>query len=169
MGGAQDVLGAEWPFVGRGGELRRLRALLADDGVKGAVLAGPAGVGKTRLAVEGLQLAERAGLATARVTASRAPLLPAVHHEASGAVDDRADLLRRSAAALVDRAGGRRLLLLVDDAHLLDDASATIVHQLAVTGAATVRTTVRSGEPAPDPVVGLWKDGLVERLEIEGL
>jgi len=179
VGGEAGSLGAEWPFVGRGGELRQLRTILTVDGGRGVVLAGPAGVGKTRLAVECLQLAERAGLATARVTASRAaagipfgalaPLLPAVHHEDSGAVDDRADLLRRSAAALVERAGGRRLVLLVDDGHLLDDASATLVHQLAATGSALVLATVRSAEPAPDPVVGLWKDGLVDRLEIDGL
>lgn len=179
MGGEKGSLGAEWPFVGRSGELNQLRALLTSDGSRGVVLAGPAGVGKTRLAVEGLQLAERAGMATARVTASRAasgiplgalaPLLPAVHHEDSGAVDDRADLLRRSAAALLERAEGRRLVLLVDDGHLLDDASATLVHQLAVTGAALILTTIRSGEPAPDPIVGLWKDGLVPRLEIDGL
>ena len=29
--------------------------------------------------------------------------------------------------------------------------------------------TVRSGEPAPDPIVALWKDGLAERIEIGGL
>lgn len=170
---------AEWPFVGRGEVLRELRTLLLAEGSRGIVLAGPSGVGKTRLAVECLRVAERALLATARVTASRAaagipfgalaPLLPAVHHGDSGAVDDRADLLRRSAVALVERAEGRRLVLLVDDAHLLDDASATLVHQVAATGAAVVLATVRTGEPAPDPVVGLWKDGLVERLEIGGL
>ncbi|MGH9281809.1 MAG: AAA family ATPase [Acidimicrobiales bacterium] len=179
MGGATAGLGGEWPFVGRGGELRELRTLVTHDDGRGVVVAGPAGVGKTRLALECLHLAEHAALATARVTGSRAasgipfgalaPLLPAVHHGDPGAVDDRADLLRRSAAALVDRAGGRRLVLLVDDAHLLDDASATLVHQLAATGSAVVLATVRSGEPAPDPVVGLWKDGLAERLELGGL
>ncbi|MGH9156436.1 MAG: AAA family ATPase, partial [Acidimicrobiales bacterium] len=179
MGGEGTGLASEWPFAGRGDELRAVRAALLDDGVRAMVVAGPAGVGKTRLAVEGLRLVERAGLATARVTGSRAaagipfgalaPLLPAVHHGESGAVDDRADLLRRSAVALVERAGGRRLVLLVDDAHLLDDASATLVHQVAATRAAMVLATVRTAEPAPDPVVGLWKDGLADRLELRGL
>ncbi len=147
-------------------------------GKGGLVLAGPLGVGKTRLALECLKLAEAAGVSTARVTATRsasrlpfgalAPLLPAVQSEA-GAVDDKADLLRRSAASLVERASGRRLVLFVDDAHLLDDASATLVHQLVATGACTVVATLRSGETAPDAIVALWKDGPAERVELEGL
>ena len=58
------------------------------------------------------------------------------------------------------------LVVFVDDTHLLDDGSATLVHQLAMTGAATVLLAVQSGERAPDPVVSLWKDGLAERIEV---
>jgi len=54
----------------------------------------------------------------------------------------------------------------VDDAHLLDGGSATLVYQLALTRAATVLATVRSGEVAPEPVVALWKDGPAERIEL---
>ncbi|MDQ1503950.1 MAG: hypothetical protein QOD57_1677 [Actinomycetota bacterium] len=171
--------GGEWPLIGRGAELQRLRRLITTGDVPGVVIAGPAGVGKTRLALEALRLAESAGLFTARVTATRAAaalplgalagLLPARHHGEMGGVDDRADLLRRSAAALVERAGNRRLVLLVDDAHLLDDASATLVQQLGSAGRAFVLLTLRTGEPAPDPVMALWKDGIVERLELVGL
>ena len=57
-------------------------------------------------------------------------------------------------------------MVFVDDAHLLDNGSAILLHQLALTRAATVLATVRSGEPAPDPVVALWKDGPAERIEI---
>lgn len=167
----------EWPLVGRAVEVHQMRRFLSA-GEGGLVLAGSLGVGKTRLALECLKLAERAGVTTARVTATRsasrlpfgalAPLLPATQIEA-GAVDDKADLLRRSAASLVDRAAGHRLVLFVDDAHLLDDASATLVHQLVATGACTVIATLRSGEPAPDAIVALWKDGLAQRVELEGL
>src|SRR5690606_37970613 len=37
------------------------------------------------------------------------------------------------------------------------------------TGAATVIVTVASGEPAPDPIAALWKDGLAERIDLAGL
>src|SRR5437764_15035223 len=148
----------DWPLVGRTAELHRLRRLITTEAAGGVATAGPAGVGKTRLAMEALHAAEGSGQFTARVTATRAAatlplgavagLLPARHHGETGGVDDRADLLRRSAAALVERAGTRRLVLLVDDAHLLDDASATLVHQLAGMHGAFVMVTVRTGEPA---------------------
>jgi DNA-binding CsgD family transcriptional regulator len=169
----------EWPLIGRVGELRRLRELVLDVACPGVVLAAAAGVGKTRLARECLAIAEGAGLATVPVTASRsaaglpfgavAPLLPPVDQTNGTAAADRSDLLRRSAEALVARAGSRRLAVTVDNAHLLDDASATLIHQLAATNAAFVLATVRAGEPAPDPVVALWRDGLVERIELGGL
>ena len=73
------------------------------------------------------------------------------------------------ARAVTARAGGRTLVVFVDDAHLLDDGSATLVHQLALTRAATVLLTARTGEPAPDPVAALWKDGLAERVEVGAL
>lgn len=168
----------EWPLVGRTQTLRYLRESLTS-GDNGIVIAGAIGVGKSRLAAEGLNLAERAGMATARVSATKAssciplgafaPLLPALHHAEVGVVDDRADLLRRCETALVERAGDRRLVLHVDDAHLLDDMSATLVHQLADSHEALLLATIRSCEPAPDPVVALWKDGLAERMELDGL
>ena len=43
------------------------------------------------------------------------------------------------------------------------------MHHLALTQAATVLVTVRTGEPAPDPVVAMWKDGLAERIELGAL
>jgi len=146
---------------------------------RGVVLAGAAGVGKTRLAAEYLTGLERSGAAVARVSATRAaislplgafaPLLPPLSSGSESGVADRAELLRRCAGFLVESAGGRPLVLSVDDAHLLDDLSATLVHQMAVTGAALVVATLRSGEPAPDPVVALWKDDGVERLEVSAL
>ncbi|HEX7167181.1 MAG TPA: hypothetical protein VF230_09395, partial [Acidimicrobiales bacterium] len=112
------------------------------------------------------------GFATARVSATRAaasvplgalaPLLPSL--DATGI-----DLLARARDALLDRAAGRPMLLFVDDAHLLDEASAMLVHQLATDANLFVVATVRNGEPVPDPVIALWKDGHAERVEIEPL
>ena len=48
-----------WPLVGRTSELERVSALLAGGGRPGVVLAGIAGVGKTWLATECLDLAQR--------------------------------------------------------------------------------------------------------------
>jgi DNA-binding CsgD family transcriptional regulator len=126
--------------------------------------------------MECLDTADQTGLATARVAATRATaglpfgavasLLALETGTEDGAAGDRASLLRRSAATLIGWAKGRRPVILVDDAHNLDDLSATLVHQLVVTNTAFVLATVRVGEHAPDPVVALWKDGLVERIEL---
>jgi DNA-binding CsgD family transcriptional regulator len=160
--------------VGREAELERVGQLLRR-GAGGVVLAGPAGVGKTRLATECLAVAEAAGMPVARAAATRsaarlpfgalAGLLP----EDVGAAEDQAIFLRRCCAALAERGDGSRLVLLVDDAHQLDDASAALVHLLVETGSVFVLATLRSGESAPDAVAALWKDGLVERLDLEAL
>ena len=61
---------------------------------------------------------------------------------------------------------------MVDDAHLLDSWSARVVLQLAAEGTATVLATAltTAGELAlPTGVERLWRDGLCERVEIDGL
>lgn len=48
----------------------------------------------------------------------------------------------------------------IDDAHLLDDHSAALVHLLAETQRCAIVTTVRIGESVPDSITVLWKDEL---------
>jgi DNA-binding CsgD family transcriptional regulator len=168
----------EWPLVGRELELGLIGGLLRSPERNGAVLAGPAGVGKTRLALECMADATRAGLPTAQVAVTRstshlpfealAPLLPAAKGAAPGEQGEAA-FLRRCCRALAERGGGQRLVLFIDDAQFLDVASATLTHQLAETGSAFVLATIRLGGFVPDPVTALWKDGNACRVDIEGL
>ncbi|MGB6228231.1 MAG: ATP-binding protein, partial [Pseudonocardiaceae bacterium] len=67
-----------WPLTGRAEELNRLSELtLSRDGPAGVVLAGPAGVGKTRLARETLAVAEQRGALTRwAVATASARVLP---------------------------------------------------------------------------------------------
>jgi len=169
-----------WPFVGRKDELVRFRRMLVDAGSCGLVLAGASGVGKTRTATECLTIASgEAGYHPVRASGHQAAaelpfgalahLLPEFDSGQEATFADRAGLLRRLASALVRRAGNRRLVLLVDDAHLLDDPSSALLYQLAVNTSAFVVATVRAGETAPDAIVALWKDGLLQRRELGGL
>jgi DNA-binding CsgD family transcriptional regulator len=162
-----------WPLLGRARELAEIEAVLTASGGGGVVLVGAAGAGKTRLAREVLKRV-RTGRDVDWVAASSAARsIPfgAVSHLL--AEDERlgADgfALRRAADAIARRAGRQPVVLGVDDAHLLDDGSAALVHQLAVRGLVFVVATVRVGEPAPDAIVALWKDGLCRRLNVRPL
>jgi DNA-binding NarL/FixJ family response regulator len=68
-------------------------------------------------------------------------------------------------------AGGGKagVIIGVDDAHLLDELSAMLVHQLVLRRAVHVVLTLRTGETAPDAVTALWKEGHLTRLELQPL
>jgi uncharacterized protein YfiM (DUF2279 family) len=147
-------------MVGRRKELSQLTGAVAAK--RGAVITGPAGVGKTTLALSGVEWAQQRGMAQRRASATRASqglpfgafasLLPPERSGAGTSREDLGVLLGRYARAMVDEALGRPLLVFVDDAHLLDNGSAMLVHQMVLTEVATVR----AGEPLPGPVLSLW-------------
>lgn len=136
------------------------------------LITGDAGVGKSRLLDATLQQAEHAGFATVAITGTRAladiPLAAFAAMLPQRLAGDAGDLvqIRR---ILQDRAGGRPLLLGVDDAQLLDDASAAVTYQLATDLTAFVVATVRSGEIPPDAITALHKDGLAARVSLDPL
>jgi DNA-binding CsgD family transcriptional regulator len=162
-----------WPLVGRDEELGLAAQAIDRQEAPGVVFAGSAGVGKTRLAREVVEfaIAQRvhaeffvATQAGSRMPfgafgelASESPAAPKVVN-AGGMVQ-----------AIVKRAKGSRLLVVVDDAHLLDEASAVVVHQLAARGVAAVVLTVLTSQPAPGPVISLWKDQMLDRVELQPL
>jgi DNA-binding CsgD family transcriptional regulator len=166
-------LTSEIPLLTREAELDRIVASLKGPASASFVLAGEAGVGKTRLANEVARRMAGLGFATAQVAGLRsaasipfgafAPFLGA----AGDSPESLVGLLRQASEAILERAGPqRRLLLVVDDAQLLDDGSATLVHQLVRTQTCSVLASARTPGPAPDPVTALWKDGLAERIEL---
>ena len=170
-----------WPLVGREDELEFVLDRVAGPIGRAVVVTGQAGVGKTRLAREALKGAEERGLASAWSAASVssasiplgtfAGLLPL--DEGMAAPGDGlaggAALLHRAAALIPRIADGKRLLLVVDDAHHLDDLSATLVHRLALDETLSLLLTVRSGEPAPDAVRLLSKDRIADPVEVQPL
>lgn len=162
--------GSSWPLVGRRSELELISGI-RDAGGTGVVLAGRAGVGKSRLARATVDSARDDGAHVSWAQATRsaatvplgafAGLLPADVRS-----DEPLELLRRGVASLQEAAGGRPVVLGVDDAQLLDPISAALVQQAALTGVAFVVATVRTGEPCPDAIVSLWKDNGARRVEV---
>lgn len=163
--------------MGRGDEVALALDALRRRGV--VVLAGAAGVGKTRLAREVLAAATSDGAPPQWVAATRsagtvvlgafAHLVPSDALEVVEGQDRRAVILDAIVRAIEHHSARGPAVVGVDDAHLLDDASATLVHLLATTGAARLVVTIRSGEPTPDPVVALWKDEQALRIEVQPL
>jgi DNA-binding CsgD family transcriptional regulator len=156
------------PLVGRERIVERAARLL-DAGSGGIVLVGEGGIGKSHIASEVLRLGAEHGYATASTVGTQAAAsipLGALSHLLPDLANPAGNVLAAARAALAERAGDRPLMLSVDDAHLLDNHSAALVLQLAMSMPSFVVATIRAGEPIPDPVVALWKEGLVERVEV---
>lgn len=164
---------APWPLIGRGDELNLIGRHRSQDSCA-VVIAGSAGVGKTRLARELVAQAENGGSQTRWVQATRsAATVPLAAFagvlDESAHADEPLELIRRSTEAMWSLGGRDGLVLAVDDAHALDPSSAALVLELATAGAAFVVATIRSGEPCPDAITSLWKDAGAARLELAPL
>jgi DNA-binding CsgD family transcriptional regulator len=162
-----------WPLVGREAEQNEIGSLIRDG--CGVVLAGPAGVGKTRLLDEVAAAVERDGWHVERVAGTPAiaglPLAAFAFLDAPESFDMGRfpTPLGSARRSLLERRGDRRLLLVIDDAHSLDDASATLVYQLAASRDAVVAANVRASARTPEPIVALWKNEWCQRLELQAL
>lgn len=165
-----------WNVPEHSAALHRLTEALDAAGVRaGAVVLGPDGCGKSTLAR--LAAEDRARRhPTTRVRwvigtpAERTVPFGALSHLIRVAdIGKPAALLRAARESLAAGEGdGGELLLVVDDAHQLDILSATLVYQLALTGAARMIITgcADAAPLAAPPVAALWGDELLARIDI---
>ena len=153
----------DWPVVRRDNEYTRIHTALVDQpGVCGIVLIGDAGVGKTMLARLVTQaLPTRVQWVVGTESARSIPLGVFAHLVGSATSRDPVAFLAAARETII--AEGRSVIG-VDDAHLLDQLSATLLHQLALDGTVRIVATVRTGESVPDAITSLWKDGYLLRL-----
>jgi predicted ATPase len=159
------------PLVGRVEEMGLIEALLADGGPWGVAVIGHAGVGKSRLVEEAAVVARGRGWGVRQVvgTATARPIPLGAF--AAWTDDFNGDVLastRQVIEAIATGATGP-VLVTVDDTHLLDDLSAFVLHQLVLQRRARVIITIRSYEPVADAVTALWKDGPLQRQELQAI
>jgi len=169
-----------WPIVGRRPELDVFETTLRSGEHTGVVIHGRAGVGKTRLADECREQAAAVGYPTERVAGSRTTaLLPlgavvALLVGGLGGIGPEGQvsapiLFEETRRALHERHGGRRLVIVADDVALLDAASVALLSHLAAQGTIFLVATVRTGEPVPDLLTSLWRDGRLARIDLQDL
>jgi DNA-binding CsgD family transcriptional regulator len=158
--GAQD-----WPLVRREPEFAAFRAALGGQTrTAGIVVVGEAGVGKTTLARQVTESLPNLVQWVAGTASSRSiPLGAFAHLVGAATIRDPVAFL---AAARDGLTAERGTVLVVDDAHLLDELSATLLLQLALKRSVPMVANVRAGQPVPDAITSLWKDGYLQRLDL---
>lgn len=155
-----------------GGARDRHELAGALDLARGLFLSGPAGIGKSHLAERLASEREAAGAAvvSVRATVGSAELpFGAFASHLDSADRPVASMFIDVRRALTTLAGDRSLLLVVDDIHLLDDASAALLHQFVADGQAKLICTARTGHRPPPGVLELVQTGALHRHEVEAL
>ncbi len=147
-----------WPLVGRSNEITQLKASIS--GRRGAVIIGPAGRGQDgpghgrhRVRPRPRHVGGAGGGNRGRPALCRSEPSPR-----SSTATRTSSVRNRTPISCVATCtscsttpGSDRSSSFVDDAHLLDDGSASLVHQLAQAGAATVLACVLSSGRAGQP------------------
>lgn len=161
-----------WPFEGREEELALIRTTFLGTQKNALMFTAPAGMGKTRLARHALSTLEATTKVWVGATRAAASVpLGAVAElfpddaPAGGPVELMCATLRH-----LRKLGGRRqVAIVVDDAHLLDDASSTLIAHMVTSKVAFVIITVRSGERTPDVLLKLCKESHARRVDLPPL
>ncbi|MDT5194517.1 MAG: hypothetical protein QOH20_1271 [Mycobacterium sp.] len=165
-------MGLTWPFTGRLREMRLIEAAVSEPGRSGMVISGASGVGKSRIAREALDSAASRGCEVRWVvgtSSARGLPLGALASWAGSVGTDSLHLVRGVIDSLTAGSPDTTVVIGVDDAHLLDDLSIFVLHQIVQLGAAKAVLTVREGEPIPVGIQELWKDGQFDRLDLQPL
>ena len=156
---------SRWQLIDRPAEFGAIRPALTGNESCGVFLVGPAGVGKTTLArTVTKSLPAKVHWVGCTESSRSIPLGVFAHLVAPSTSRDPIALMASARKSLVAQ---ENTIIAVDDAYLLDQLSATLLHQIAIDRAGHILATVRSGEPVPDAVTALWIDGYLQRFELE--
>lgn len=158
------------PLIGRTRELTALALLLRADVATAVLLRGPAGIGKTRLALAAAAATPGRTPAVLRASAaqsrSRFGALRELLSELGG---DAGAPAQRLADEFATAAAAAAAVLVVDDAPALDAGSSAAVAQLVVAAELPVLMTARDGAQLGPELAALVDDGWVIEFGVEPL
>ena len=140
-----------WPILPRP-EADELRDALAAG--RSVVVVGDVGVGKSELVAGAIATLDRPVVTVSGRAVAPGLTLDQLHPALAASL---LDLHTQDAAPL---------LLRVEDAHLLDRASAHALCALVHHGRATMVATLRTAAASRSPWLELWKDGAAERIDV---
>lgn len=175
------ALDDRWPLVGRQDEMAEVNRVFREGGHGGLLITGPAGMGKTRLAREFAEHAERAGFPVARVDghaeagmipfAGMAHLLPADVLDVTGLQGEmqRAAIFQRARAAFESTRSGKRLVLMVDNVDRIDDMSNALIGSLIHSGTVFAVMTQRTARGDTLVMDELVRSGRIGHIDLDPL
>ncbi|MFP3915395.1 MAG: AAA family ATPase, partial [Actinomycetota bacterium] len=152
------------------GREREIGVILEEVGRRGSCyISGSAGIGKSMVLREVRRRLLEAGADVLSISGMEAtalvPLAPLLRLCPPGADDAGAAII----AELYRRSRSSEVVVIVDDAHLLDDATAAIVRQLATADILGLVVAHRDGEAVPPPIRSIREEDLGRHVEISPL
>ncbi|MCG2620527.1 LuxR family transcriptional regulator [Arthrobacter sp. I2-34] len=170
-----DELQPHTTLIGRQEQFRTIVDALGDPRHCGAIVAAPAGMGKTAL-LGAVMAAEAARFrfipvaagAAAGMDVPYAALTPMLARLPLGGEPLALDVLR-TVLEFADADAGRRPVIVVDDADELDDGSASVIAQLAASGKVRTLASVRPGHSRGGELAAMAREGILRRVELKPL
>jgi tetratricopeptide (TPR) repeat protein len=150
----------DWKIASPGPAAEQVESAVRDGG--GAVVIAPVGAGKTTVAREASERLDGPSAWITGTASDRVVPFAAVRDLIAVPDDGKTAAVLRAARESVTPG----LLLVIDDAHLLDHLSATLIYQLAVSKAVRLIVTVDPDEPAPDSITALQLDNVLPRIQL---
>ncbi len=160
-----------WPFVGRDAVIDDLLALYRGGLSRGAIIDGPAGVGKTRLADEFSQLVGNVPvLRCVGSTPSASTPYAAIGHLFPSEIDTTKPAAARTVLEAVrSQLAGVRAVVIADDVVFLDDATVALVAHLLALDEVFLVGTVRSDHTIPPGLDSLVRSYGLHRQSLREL
>jgi len=161
----------QWPFVGRDTLVDDLRSLYRGGPSRGAIIEGPAGVGKTRLADEFGQVV--GGARVMRCVGSSAtastPYAAIAHMLPSDIRTSDPCAARLVLEAVRSQLSGERAVVIADDVVFLDEATVALFAHLLALNAVFLVGTVRSEHTIPSGLDSLIRSYGLHRMSLREL